>query len=185
MPRVVVIHGYTATPSANWFPWLQQQLAQQDVECLVPAMPDSHRPAAPAWDAALDAVLAAPSPDTVLVGHSLGCITALRYLERQPASVHIGGLVLVSGFSQPVPTLPELDPFMEPAYHPQRIRRQVPQRRVIAASDDDIVPFSYSQHLAWELAAPLHRVERGGHFIDRDGFTRFPLLLETLQPLLS
>ncbi len=46
--------------------------------------------------------------NTVLIGHSLGCVTALRFLQHAGQSV--AGYVLVSGFDEEQPTLPELQP---------------------------------------------------------------------------
>ena len=35
MTQVIVVHGYTAGPEQNWFPWIQQYAKQQNVSLQV------------------------------------------------------------------------------------------------------------------------------------------------------
>lgn len=42
----------------------------------------------------------------------------------------------------------------------------------------DIVPFEFSRELAEQLDAKFYPVQKGGHFLDRDGFTSFDLVYE-------
>ncbi|GAA1200653.1 hypothetical protein LY12_002982 [Prauserella alba] len=60
-----------------------------------------------------------------MVAHSLGCITVLRHLASLTAPWHLGTLVLVSGFVDPLPTLPDLDSFIGDGVGPAGIREHV------------------------------------------------------------
>jgi uncharacterized protein len=183
--RVFIVHGYTASPQSHWFPWLKQQLETRDIHVEVLAMPDPHQPTPAAWDAAMDNLVRDHDERTFLLGHSLGCIAILRQLSRLPVSRRVGGILLVSGFDQPLHTLPELDPFMQPGYDPAHIMTLAPQRVVVASRDDAIVPYRYCQHLSEQLAAPLYSLEHGGHFLDRDGFLTLPLVHDRLLGMIA
>ncbi|VEI48412.1 alpha/beta hydrolase superfamily esterase [Actinobacillus equuli] len=56
---------------------------------------------------------------------------------------------------------------------------------VISALDDEIVPHLFSDRLAQYLQADYIRLAQGGHFIDRDGITELPILLELLKQILK
>jgi predicted alpha/beta hydrolase family esterase len=183
--RVFIVHGYTASPQSHWFPWLKQQLETRDIHVEVLAMPDPHQPTPAIWDAAMDNLVRDHDERTFLLGHSLGCIAILRQLSRLPVSHRVGGILLVSGFDQPLHTLPELDPFMQPGYDPAHIMTLTPQRVVVASRDDAIVPYRYCQHLSEQLAAPLYSLEHGGHFLDRDGFLTLPLVHDRLLGMIA
>ncbi|MFQ2202364.1 RBBP9/YdeN family alpha/beta hydrolase [Aeromonas hydrophila] len=183
--RVFIVHGYTASPHSHWFPWLKAQLEARDIRVEVLAMPDPHHPQPAAWDAVMDSLVRDHDERTFLLGHSLGCITILRQLSRLPASRRVGGILLVSGFDQPLHTLPELDPFMTQGYEPAHIMALAPRRVVVASRDDAIVPYRYCQHLSEQLAAPLYSLEHGGHFLDRDGFLALPLVHDRLLGMIE
>lgn len=179
MAKVYIIHGYTASPEANWFPWLEEELGKIGVDCQRLDMPDSNAPQAGKWLDHLNQQLEVDN-QTILIGHSLGCIAALNFIAKNYAKP--AGAILVSGFYQPLETLPELTPF-------SNLYAVLPpvsalNAYVIAAQDDEIVPHRYSDNLAKHLNAHYIRLPQGGHFLDREGWTRFPLVLELVQKLL-
>ena len=98
--RVVIAHGYTAHPKKHWFPWLRRQLEAQGIELTIPALPNTEAPTKEGWVSCLVNALGQPDDSTVLIGHSLGCVTALHALNRQPEPWRLGGLVLVAGFDE-------------------------------------------------------------------------------------
>ena len=55
--RLFIVHGYTASPDAHWFPWLKAELEARDVRVEVLAMPDPHHPEPATWDAAMDSLV--------------------------------------------------------------------------------------------------------------------------------
>lgn len=176
--KVYIVHGYAASPADHWFRWLERELEHRGAEVSIVDLPDAQAPDPVAWQQALAVQLGALDEDTYFVAHSLGGITLLRYLESLPGQARIGGYVLVSGFNQALPSLPQLERFLKPDIDYARLTAMAGQRVVIAARDDDIVPFASSRALATALDARFVPVARGGHFLARDGFDEFPLLLE-------
>ncbi len=180
MAQVYIVHGYTASPDNHWFPWLEQQLAQRGIACQRLAMPDSAQPNPQKW---LDHLNQQVKIDdqTIVIGHSLGCIAWLNFLARNYERPR--GAIWVSGFYQPLDTLPELTPFCN-LYAVSPPCLAFPST-VISALDDSIVPHQYSDELAKHLKADYIRLPSGGHFLDREGWTTFPLVLERIQKMLA
>lgn len=178
--KVYIVHGYTASPDDHWFPWLETMLARQGIECIRLSMPNSDKPSPDSWLSYLNEQVQIDEK-TVVVGHSLGCIAWLNFLSRnylQPA-----GAVFVSGFYQPIERLSELTSFSNLyAVSPALLDFK---SYVIAALDDDIVPHQYSDDLAKHLKSTYIRFNEGGHFLEREGWTEFPLILTLILSLLK
>ncbi|MEQ4670301.1 RBBP9/YdeN family alpha/beta hydrolase [Providencia manganoxydans] len=177
--KVIIIHGYTASPEKNWFPWLKEQLEQQGVVVKVPAMPDPLSPDPQRWQQHLLDAQIELDKDTVVIGHSLGCVTLLRYLASQQQQV--GGYLLVSGFTEEQATLPELKAHTDISLDYANLKSLSDKRISIISSNDSIVSPQSSRTLATLLETEVITVENAGHFLDREGFSEFPLILKVLN----
>ena len=105
--RAFLIHGWGGSPNEGWRPWLKNKLEQQGFEVFVPAMPDTNYPKLDAWLDKLEQAVGTPDENCYFVGHSLGCITILRYLEKLEEGQKVNTVVLVAGFTDKNITLGE------------------------------------------------------------------------------
>lgn len=183
--NVYILHGYTASSQAEWFPWLKNKLIEVGATVTVFDMPNPNAPVPEEWDAYLSNTIVECDENTFFVGHSLGCIALLRYLEKQAVTAKIGGIILVSGFLKPVPTLPMLDSFLRQELKILQLVEMIKQRLVISSPKDWIVDYQYSCELAKQMEARLITVENGGHFIAQEGFTEFPLVYDELCKMIN
>lgn len=183
--RVVVLHGYQASPGAHWFGWLADDLRADGVEVTVPALPDPQHPDPDAWVATARAAIGTPDPGTVVVGHSLGCVTALHALAATPGAWRLGGLVLASGFDVPQVAVPEVDAFTASAPPPARIAAATTHRHVVGSDDDAIVDPAHTRALADRLGATFDLVPGGGHLLGREGFTTLPVVRDRVRAALD
>lgn len=184
-PRVVVLHGYQAAPDAHWFGWLAADLARDGVGVHVPALPDPHAPDPAAWVAAARAAIGTPDESAVVVGHSLGCVTALHALSATPGAWRLGGLVLASGFDTPPPAVPEVAAFVDTLPDHARLVAATPARHVIGSDDDAVVDPALTRALAERLDATYDVVPGGGHLLAREGFTTLPVLRDRVRAALG
>lgn len=186
MKQVYIVHGYTASPDSHWFPYLEKALKAQGIACHRLTMPTPCTPQVEQWVAHLKYNVTF-TPDTVFIGHSLGCVTILNFLAEMQKTVR--GAIFVSGFYEPIPHLPELDGFcqqfdrLQTQGHTLRLFAHKPW--VISARDDAVVPPSYSDNLAELLDANYVRFHQGGHFLDRQGWFEFPFVLQTLEQIFA
>ena len=184
-PRVVVLHGYQASPAAHWFGWLADDLRPAGVEVAIPELPDAHDPEPHAWAAAAGAVIGTPDERTVVVGHSLGCVTALHVLASAPGDWRLGGLVLVAGFDVPQPAVPEVDAFTATAPDVARVAAVTVHRHVVGADDDTTVAPADTRALAERLGATFDVVPGGGHLRAQDGFDTLPVVRDRVRAALG
>lgn len=182
--QVCIIHGYDAHPNKHWFVDLSHWLKGLGHSIAIPAMPNPSNPNPTQWVQTIAKNISNPNERTYIIGHSLGCIASLRYIEGLADSTMLGGIILVSGFYTPLPHLGEIDSFTRTPLDMQKIIRINPKRIVIAARDDEIVPIDLSKNLANALQAEFIEVDKGGHFMESDGFSTFPLMKDILQKIL-
>lgn len=182
--RLVILHGYTASPDSHWFEWLREECSADGTEVRIPALPESDSPSPRRWFDTARSAIGALDPGTAVVGHSLGCITALHAIDeigaRQPGW-RLGALVLVSGFAEPVPGLPELDAFVETVPDLGALAGRIASRTVIRSDDDRVVPPPLTSRLAASLDATEVVVAGAGHFLAREGSTELPEAARALR----
>ena len=185
MQRIYIVHGYAASVQDHWFNWLKIQMSAKGVEVFILPLPNADQPVPEEWIQAIDQQVAAPDQNTYFVGHSLGCITLLRYLDQAKLSTPIGGVVLVAGFADNPPLLPQIAPFTAPGFDADKIIRNVRQRAVVASDNDASVPLEITRRLSGLIDARLQIIENGGHFLMGEGFTTLPVVEQELNRMFA
>lgn len=181
--RIVVAHGYLASPEKHWFPWLVDQFEPGVVS--VPALPSPKHPKPGPWVNTLRDAVGPVDDGTILVAHSLGSITTLRLLAALPQPWTLRGLVIVSGFVEPLPNLPQLDPFTVDPVDLTAIAGNTRSVHVFGSDNDTTVAPPITAALAKKLGAPLTILPGGGHFVERQGCRSIPELLPVLHGMIS
>lgn len=93
--KFVILHGFQSGPDRPRWVWAKQKLEEMGHEVIIPALPNPDEPTEEEWvKAALDATTY--DERTILVGHSLGAVAALKVLEKLGSP--IARLVTVGGF---------------------------------------------------------------------------------------
>ncbi len=184
MKRVFIIHGYGGFPDKNWFPWLKSELEKKGISVAVPALPHSDTPQLCDWLPYLQLVVGTLNENTYFVGHSLGCIMILRYLESLDENVKVGGVVFVAGFISPI-HFTELNNFFETPLKIEKIKKIVGKIVAISSDNDPHIPYVQAEEIRGKLGADLIKVENGGHLNEKAGYKEFPLLLEEVEKMLK
>lgn len=178
--KIVLVHGYKASSATNFFPWLKEELIKKGHEVIVPDLPDPENPDPEEWTKALLEDVKTVDDETIVVGHSIGAVEALRFLEAVEARSTPKGCVLVSppwmikderfrGFF-----LSELD-FDVLMWKASRFT-------VIHSKDDQVIPFDHAEKYAKVLHARLvERNEGENHFQGE----QYPVILEEIQKLVD
>ena len=182
---VYVVHGYTASSDAEWFPWLKGKLQEIDVNVNVLNMPDANSPVAEKWIECLNENVKELDENTIFVGHSLGCAAILRFLENKPADTKIAGAIFASGFIKKNSKYAIFDSFIKENLDMDKIIKMVKNRCVLSAPNDKYVPYELSCDLAKRFSAKLITIENGGHFIAQEGFSEFSELYEELLRIMN
>ncbi len=178
--RVIIIHGWRGIPSSGWKPWLKQELEKKGFEASVPEMPNTNNPKMKEWVKNLSDEIGVPDEKVFLVGHSLGCITILRYLES--IEKQIGGAVLIGG---PIDNrgIEEIDSFFESPIDWNKIKKNCKKFITINSDDDYYIPLNHGEKIRDELDAEMIIKKNHKHFSADDGFTELPVALDSVLKL--
>jgi predicted alpha/beta hydrolase family esterase len=178
--RASIIHGYGASPEDHWFGWLGGQLGAEGISATIPTLPNPLDPDPTQWADAVRRDVGTPDENSIIVAHSLGCLTVLRHLRSLTAPWHLGALVLVSGFVDHLPTLPELDTFIGDGSTTEGISNHVDRLTIIRSDADPYVPSGHTDRLADLLGTRAKVVPGAGHFLASDGVASLPEVLEAI-----
>lgn len=188
MAQIYVVHGYTASPEDNWFPWLQQQADRHGLDLKVLRLDPSPTPTLATWDRQIAEQIEHLGPDTIVIAHSLGCLASLHYLSHRlhDTGIQIAKLILVAGFNGRLGRLEEIYPFIDAAkVDVETIKHQVKSRVVIYSKGDDRVAPHFSLEQANSLDAQVIEAVHQGHFIDSQGCTELPEVWQQLEQALA
>jgi predicted alpha/beta hydrolase family esterase len=177
--RIFLIHGWEGHPEEGWRPWLRKELEKRNCEVFVPEMPDTNFPKMNGWLSKLKEVVGVPDENVYLVGHSLGCIAILRYLESFRPEERVGGVILVAGFTDDL-GFKELSNFFETPINFEEIKKHCQNFMAIHSDNDQYVPLKYGDIFKEKLNAKVI-VEHGmKHFSGDDGITELPVVLKEI-----
>jgi predicted alpha/beta hydrolase family esterase len=178
MKRVFIIHGWEGHPEEGWRPWLRKELENLGFQVQVPAMPDTDHPKMGEWLDHLSKVVGEPDGSCHFIGHSLGCITILRYLGT--IKKQVAGAIIVAGFSDNL-GYQELNSFFEDPIDWINIRHNCRKFIAINSDDDPYVPVKHGDIFREKLGAELIIANKMKHFSGDDGITELPVVLEKMK----
>jgi predicted alpha/beta hydrolase family esterase len=187
MKRAVIVHCWSGSPQYCWYPWVKAQLEQRGFRVTVPAMPDADAPKLATWLPALIQTVGEPDEELYLIGHSIGSVTILRYLEQLPEQSKVGGIVLVAGFTDPL-GFKELENFFSVPLDLEGAKEHLAKGAVLVHSDDDpYVSLHFGHELKEKLGAELKVLPGMKHFsgpVDReDSCAELPAVVQAVERL--
>jgi predicted alpha/beta hydrolase family esterase len=162
--RAIIVHCWEGYPEYCWYPWAKDKLVQDGFDVSIPALPETEAPRQDKWVPYLADQVGIPDEELFLIGHSVGCITILRYLETLPSQQFVGGVVFVAGFTDDL-GFKELANFFESPIDFDGIKGRSKNGFVDICSDNDpYVALKYSDILKEKLGAEVILKHAMGHF---------------------
>lgn len=163
MKRAVIVHCWGGNPDYAWYPWTKNELEKLGYQVTVPAMPDPDPPILATWLPYLQQVIGQPDEDLVLIGHSIGCGTIMRYLETLDDGQRVGKVLFVAGFTDQL-GFRELENFYSTKLDFAKIKSKSARGFVAIQSDNDkYVAAQYGERFKQELDAKLIVKHNAGH----------------------
>ena len=194
MKRVFIIHGWGGWSEEGWFPWLKKELEKRSVEVHVPAMPDTDKPKIETWVPHLKKLVHKADADTYFVGHSIGCQTILRYLERLNPLTKIGGIILVAPWihldqetlrEEGEEALAIAKPWTETPINFKKVQQLTEKTVCIFSDNDSYVPLTESEFFKQQMNAKTIIEPDKGHFSGSDKITKIPAVLKELLTMMQ
>jgi uncharacterized protein len=178
--RVILVHGWEGSPQRNWFPWLRAELEKSGYDVLSPLMPNADHPKLSEWLEFLKKTVGQTDEHIFFVGHSLGAMAILRYLETLDKGKRVGGAVLVAGFSELI-KYNELASFFETPLDYEKVKQAAARFAAVNSDNDPYVPQKFGEILRDRLGAELTIIENGGHLNTEAKCFELPVVLEKIN----
>lgn len=179
MKRIILIHAWGESPQSCWYPWLKQQLEGKGYEVVIPAMPNTDEPQIEAWVNTLSELAPEPNENTIFIGHSIGCQTILRYLEKLPTITKVDGVFFVTPWTHlenlEEESKPIAKPWLETPIDWNVAKSHSSSFTAFFSDNDPWVPLNEEKVFQDRLNAGTRVFEGAGHF---DEQTQFPELLD-------
>jgi len=183
--RVFIIHSWGGSPNDPLLRWLKLELEKNGFEVTVPKMPNSEKPKIETWLLKLNEIIKEPDKDTILVGHSIGCQTILRYLEKLHPTLRVGGVVFIA----PWLTLSSLesdeewqiaDPWLNTPIRETDVIKHIPKITAIFSDNDPYVPIENIEMFKKKFGAEVIVEHEKGHFTVDDGVEKLESALSAI-----
>lgn len=181
MMKAIIIHGWGGSPLGGWIPWIAKELRNRKITVITPQMPNTEFPRIEEWVPFLQDLMDEPQ-NTILIGHSIGCQTILRCVEKLEQKVK--GILFVAGWltlSEEIMTnLEEKEiakPWVEMPVNLEKVSQNSRKIISIFSDDDPYVPLENWQH--FKKLGEVIILDRKGHIEGTE-----PEILSSIQKLL-
>jgi len=174
--RIIILHGWGGHPEDEWFPWLTKELEMEGWNVQIPQLPNTDKPNKEEWMKVFKSLN--PDEQTIVVGHSLSNALILKYLE----SNKLKHVFLVAAWDWLFEEVKEFhETFFQDEFNYSKIIESGTKITIINSTNDKWIDFERGKKLASKVKASFMPVSNAGHFMKRDGYTKFPLLLEMIM----
>lgn len=173
MKKVFLIHGWGGSSSSEpWLDWLKEELRRKSFEVTAFDMPNTDEPKIEEWVGYLRKNIGKVDEKTYFVGHSIGCQTILRYLEKLHKNKKIAGCVFIAPWLDLINQEPEelkiAHPWINTKIDFGRILSHCNNFLAIFSSDDPYVHLNESEKFRKNLGAKIIIKKNEEHFNDTE-----------------
>lgn len=190
MTKIYIVHCWDGTKDDGWYPWLDDKISNENNEVIRFNMPNTAHPKIEEWVAELDKQVNDLGEKTYFVGHSIGCQTIMRYLERKNID-RIGGMLFVAPWLDLLPEAINDDESYNVAYpwiHTpidfEKIKRITNKITCIFSNNDYFVSLT-QQDVFKKLNAKIVIVNDKGHISADDGVEELDEIYDELLKMIE
>lgn len=179
MRPIFIFHGTEGHPQENWLPWMKEKLeATGNYKVFVPQFPSPPGvpPKIEEWFEAFKEYEQHLNEDSIIIGHSLGGVFALRVLERRVQPIRAA--VFVATFIHPIELYDFESTFGKFTFDWAKIKSSARGFIVYHSDTDPYVSLGNGKELAKNLGVKLSFIPNAGHFNKTAGYTEFQDLLD-------
>jgi len=96
MKKIYIIHGWGFDSNMPWINWLEYKLKEKGFEVHSLNMPNTQEPKIEEWVKYFEKNIRDVNENTFFIGHSVGCQTIMRFLEKTHKHIKIGGCIFIA-----------------------------------------------------------------------------------------
>lgn len=186
--RIFIIHGWGGNPDEPHLKWIREQLVGKGYDVIAPAMPNTDEPDIELWTRTLSKLVGSVREDYYFIGHSIGCQTILRFLEKQDNKA--GGAIFIAGWFNLENMESDYeeriaDPWINTPIDPEKIRKVLPRSTLIISDNDPYGAFDFNIQKFQELDSDIIILPNAGHLTAEFGITEIPQVIEVMGKYLG
>jgi len=172
--QALILQGWYQKPESNWYPWLKTELEKRDYRVHLPDLPTMHTDL-PNMKKQLQFINALMTIDenTIVVGHSIGCLLAMRLAEKYSYNK----MFLVAGWDFNDLSIEHRLFWANPIDH-AAIKQHVNKIYCISSDNDPYMTAFTAEEMSKRLDGKFILVKGAGHFTAKDGVTTMPEVLQ-------
>src|SRR5579872_3255225 len=160
--KAIIVHLYEGYPAYCWYPKVKKELEDLGLKVTVPHMPEPNSPKLDKWVKTVKKEVKRPDKNVFLIGHSIGAVTILRYLESLREGQKVGDVILVAGFTDDMGYEVFSNFFTKPLRFDE-IKKKARHFTIIVSDDDPYVDMKYGHDLSKKLNGKLIIKKRMKH----------------------
>lgn len=177
--RVILVHGFNASPEMNFHPWLARELRAKGFNVIAPTLPlkSDGELNIPDIMESLRRQVGILKADDILLGHSLGALVILQYMQAVEMTETPRVVILVAAPWKV--GRPELQRLFMADLDADVAMWKAREFVVVHSADDKLVPLDHARKLAESLKARLVVTDHDDHFMGHE----HPVLLLTIEQI--
>jgi predicted alpha/beta hydrolase family esterase len=174
--RVILLHGFNANPDMNFHPWLKRELEDRGFSVVVPKLEllAGQELDFPQLFEEMKKQIGYLKKDDILLGHSLGALLLLQYLEAIEMVETPRAMILVAAPWKV--SRPELRRLFVDELDADVLMWKAREFVVVHSKDDKLVPFEHGQKLAESLKARFVATSSDDHYLGE----QYPVLRDLI-----
>ena len=183
MKNYVIIPGSASTPYDNWYQSVFEGLNEKGYEAMVLFMPQNENHNYKAWEKILLAYKKAGiiNRNTTLICHDVSGVFVSKFIAK--TRTNVCGVVAVCPFNSILGMEADnLNKTFTASYKLlEKAKNYVKFFHIIRSNNDPIVSEDEAERFEKALDAKVKVIENGGHFLSKDGFTKFSEILTLID----
>lgn len=190
MKKIYMVHCWDGNRDDGWYPWLDENISDDNVKVYRFNMPDTNNPKIDAWVSYLSEQVKDLDSETYFVGHSIGCQTIMRYLQDK--DIKIGGILFVAPWLELFPeavsdkeSLITATPWLNTPICFDNIRNICDNITCIFSDNDYFVPLEQESEFKKLLNAKTIIVNGMGHISIDDGIEELEEAYDALMEIIN
>ncbi len=182
--RIFIIHGWGGSPDKDWMPWADAEFTKRGFDVSIPLMPNTDIPKIDAWIGKLRKLIGQPRLDDILIGHSIGCQTIVRYLATVPEGQKVDKIIMVAPWIKLTNLENDAawqiaDPWLKTPIDFSVLKDKAASYVAIFSDNDNWVPLEDNRKFFTDQLNPTVIIlHNRGHFTQDEGVEELPEILD-------
>ncbi len=187
MKRAYIIHGWGGSSKEPLLEWIKEELQKKGYSVKILDMPHTDAPKIEEWVEYLKKEISSEEidEDSIFIGHSIGCQTIMRFLEKLHKHKKVGKCIFIAPWIDLINLEPdELEiahPWINTKIDFDRILDHCTDFVCIFSNNDPYVHLDEAEKFKEKLNAKIVILKNKGHFTEKYGIEKLPEILDFLK----